>query len=93
MVKTVEELTKNINKDQVKIIKNLENEIDSFLDENFDPYNKGEMYFGNVPNGYLGRVKNEIKKMYGLAGWKISYQSDQRDGDYIVIKPIKGKTE
>ena len=33
------------------------------------------------------RVLKKLKEMYIEAGWNVKYESDQRDGDYLLITP------
>ena len=33
------------------------------------------------------RVREEIERMYGAAGWNVEYVSDQRDGDFFQFSP------
>lgn len=70
-----------------KEIRELEETIDKVLSEEFGK-DRSSVF---VNTKYLdGRVRTEIKRMYGEAGWNVRFHSDQRDGDYAEFSPKKG---
>ncbi len=65
----------------------LEEQIDEFLEQGYagDNVTMAVSLFPNVSNYVL----KEVMAKYELAGWKVEYQSDQRDGDYLCFSAGK----
>ena len=68
---------KYFNDDEVN---NLERVIDKRLTEPSDRM----LTFSTV--GWSAAVKDEIGRRYRESGWTVEFVSDQRDGDFMVLK-------
>ncbi|MDD5192559.1 MAG: hypothetical protein PHH54_00695 [Candidatus Nanoarchaeia archaeon] len=80
MVITPQE-AKALTKADKALLKGLEKRIDQALLE-------GENTFDI--NEYPGeKVVQEITHIYEKAGWEVSYESDQREGNYLSFKEMK----
>lgn len=78
------EQARKLNEEDQARIGELEKKIDGALARSFD--NTRERVCINV--GYVdNRALQEIKRMYGEAGWNVEYESDQRDGDFLAFIP------
>lgn len=66
-------------------IRELEKDIDISIREYFGRGERRAIY--SLRNSVSGRIRNEIKRMYGRYGWRVQYQSDQRDGDWLEFTP------
>jgi hypothetical protein len=70
----------NLSGDERVKIRDLEKKIDKALTREFGKHSSS-VY---VSTEYMdGRVRAEIERRYWEAGWNVTYESDQRDGDYL----------
>ncbi|MDP2628956.1 MAG: hypothetical protein Q8P15_03605 [Nanoarchaeota archaeon] len=77
-----------LTEEEQKILTEAENEIDENLQRNYKPLLRDDVCINLPRNIYFGdRVFNEIIRIYQKAGWKIKYESDQRDGNYMRFAP------
>jgi sugar-specific transcriptional regulator TrmB len=76
------ELTEKLTRDQKRELEKLESQFDKKLRED---YSGSEITIGlkNLPHE---RVQEELKRRYKKAGWKIKFESEQRNGDWVSIK-------
>jgi len=78
----------------VRLLKQLEKKIDEALIEDFMPGSRKDICM-NVPEElYPGTpVYQRLMEMYEGAGWKVEYQSDQREGAWLRFTPKGGGRE
>lgn len=76
--------TRELNEDEKEEVRRLEKSIDKRLMESDSEYGITVDIQSTRP-----KVYKELIRMYDLAGWKVRYQSDQRDGDYLLFE-VKG---
>ena len=65
-------------------VRKLEEDIDKEILDNFPGYERKVTY---VTGCISVKVREEIERIYNGAGWRVTYQSDQRDGDYLEFRP------
>lgn len=89
MVVTPQKVMESIEKEDRRILQNLEREIDDKIRKEFPDYTGG--VFIDVPAGLKPRIMRKIEQMYSDNGWSVQYNSSQRDGDFWQFKPkIRG---
>lgn len=72
-------------------VKTLEREIDKAILGSNELTRHGRVTFPAPKELYPGaRIYREIEKLYQKAGWKVEYHSDQRDGDWLTLRPKRG---
>jgi hypothetical protein len=62
----------------------LEDLIDQHLRAKYEA--KGKIYYHLPPQVSL-RVRQEVMRRYEAAGWRVTYECDQRDGDNLGFTP------
>ena len=85
---TPQEAIKLTKADRVEV-RALERMIDRALAARF----QGGTVYVEVREFQTGRVYDELARMYGSAGWNIQYESNQRDGDFLIFNPIGGQDD
>jgi hypothetical protein len=91
MVLTPEQAEERFAKKNAAKLKGLEEKIDDALETSIDQrfagiYLDAKEFCGN------GAIFARLKQLYENAGWRVNYQCDQRDGDYLVFTK-KGGTQ
>ncbi len=89
MVVSAEKILKKVTTEEKQKISKLEKEIDRVLESEFVS-GRGSVCYTIPENLFIAissPVISTIKKMYQEAGWKVTYVSDQRDGDYLHFVP------
>lgn len=87
MVVSAEEVLNKITREGRQQISKLEKEIDHILKSEF---NSGRDYVCyTISKDITPKSIELIKAMYQKAGWKVTYESDQRDGDYLRFELTK----
>lgn len=73
-------------------IKNMEAFLDAAIARAFNPTTRGDACV-SIPRGvqYGDKMYLELVRRYEAAGWKVKYEADQRDGDYLVFTPKGGQ--
>ena len=74
-------------------IMELEHEIDRKILEAYriqgGPYIREYGISVNIPPGVGARAVSKVEELYARAGWKIKSHSDQRDGEWFSLKPLR----
>ena len=90
MVIRYDELENKIKDMDKTKVEALESKIDNAL---LDSYGNGSSVTIGITNLDLPRqyVMNDLFSQYRQAGWEVKYNSDQRDGDYLSVQPVKSQ--
>jgi hypothetical protein len=92
MVVTPKQLEKMTKSEETQL-KTLEKKIDAKLRKHFVSSTNNTIYLDISKEATYGtRVYSKLIEMYEIAGWTVKYESNQRDGDYLVFKP-RGERE
>jgi hypothetical protein len=81
MAITKAEVTQTLTKEQLREVKTLEQSFDKALKDNYD----NEPLFIDLERLPDDKIQKELKRRYKEAGWRTKFESDQREGSYIVI--------
>lgn len=92
MVITLEQVQQRALQVNATKLADLERKIDEALVRNFKP---GDTYgvcitLGVYPGTYL---YSAMEEKYRQAGWKVEYESDQRDGDFVRFTAGRQRNE
>lgn len=68
-----------------------EMEIDARIQEVYS--RDSSTYISVGAQGHHRKVREEIQRRYEAAGWSVRFTSDQREGDYLTLRPAEGEGE
>jgi len=93
MVKNPHDLLTKLTEEERDQLKLAESGIDKALEKAILSDLNSGVYISTslIPSG--GRVFAKIQEMYENVGWKVDYFRDQRDGDAIVFKIKKQRSD
>jgi len=79
-------------RENARLLKKLEAMIDQALISDFQPGNLNGVCITPPEELYPGTVVYaELKRKYEEVGWKVDYEGDQRDGNYLRFTQIGGQ--
>jgi hypothetical protein len=73
------EVSKSLSDSQLAQVDALEDLFDRSLREEYS----GKRLLVDVEAGIHDKVKQEVARRYRLAGWKVKFDSNQRDGSWV----------
>lgn len=82
-IPTPAELAEHVTAEQEAVLNSLIAAAKDELERRWCP---GNSVWLSVPKGYAGRVHERFTALMAAKGWRVTYHSDQRDGDALEIK-------